>query len=145
MLKGIVALAAACGAVAALTTDVRLAAAEGALAFALPKDTKRDGFAYGVANDYATRADAEAEAMRRCLSFKNASAETRTLCRIVASYGGQCVAIALDPRTGVRGEGWAVESSKQAADQAALDRCKATASRDRGRLCKVDYSYCDKR
>jgi hypothetical protein len=145
MLKEIAAVAVACAAVAAMTAHARLAAAEGALAFALPQDTARDGFAYGVANDFATRADAEAEAMQRCLGFKDAPAETRTLCRIVASYSGQCVAIALDPRNGVTGEGWAVESSKQAADQAALNRCRATASRDRGRLCKVDFSYCDKR
>ena len=142
MRNDVAVLAVACALVIAAAPQP--AAAEGALAFALPRDTAKDGFAFGVANDRPTRADAEAEAMRRCHDFRDASRETRALCRIVASYSGRCVAVAYDPRTGVTGEGWAVETTLEAAQAIALDRCRATASRSRGQFCRVSYSYCDR-
>jgi hypothetical protein len=120
------------------------ASAEGALAIGLPRDTAKDGIALGYALRHPTRASAEHAALDKCRAFKEVPPATRALCRVVASFRGQCLAIALDRQPGVKGEGWAMEYDQQAAERMALDRCRATATRDLGRYCEITVALCDR-
>jgi Domain of unknown function (DUF4189) len=119
------------------------ASAEGALAIGLPRDTARDGIAFGFALKYRSRATAEAAALDKCRTFQDAPPQTRALCRLVESFSGRCLAIALDTKPGVHGEGWAIEYSLQAAEQIAIDQCRAIASPDRRQFCTIVVAQCD--
>jgi hypothetical protein len=119
------------------------ASAEAALAIGQPRDTARDGIAFGFALNHRSRASAEAEALRQCREFRDAPPSTRALCRLVQSFSGQCLAIALDTKPGVHGEGWAIDYNQQAAEQRALDGCRATASPSRRQFCVITAAQCD--
>ena len=121
-----------------------LAAADGALAVGEPADVASEGFAYGFALDEPNADAANAGAMRDCKTpTRGIDPRAQALCRVVQTFKSQCFAVAMDPKDGTPGAGWAVAGDKDAASQAALTKCVATAGDDRRDACEVTHSGCD--
>ena len=121
-----------------------MARADGALAIGLPADVARDGIAFG----WAVRlplAEAERVALAQCRGLSDVSEETRALCRVVRSFAGACVAVALDPDEGTPGFGWAIAPSKGDAEAQALGDCRRSAGETRQAYCAILVSDCDVR
>ena len=117
------------------------AAPEGALAVGQPADPKQ-GFSYGVSWDYATPDEARERALARCRE-QGAPEPARALCKVIRAFTKQCVAVALDPKAGTPGAGWAIATTREAAEADATRNCQAAAGRSRQRYCKVISSRCD--
>lgn len=133
---------AAVGLLAALSWP-RAGAAEGALAIGLPGDVAKEGIAIGWVINSDSPDTAHERALRGCLDFKDAPATTRALCRVIKTFRGECVAIALDPEFGTPGVGWAVAASVHAAESDALAACASTAGSARREQCRVTVLRCD--
>jgi hypothetical protein len=118
-------------------------AAEGALAIGLPGDVAKEGVAIGWVINSDSEGTAQERALRVCNEFKDAPATTRALCKVMKTFRGECVAIALDPEAGTPGVGWAVAVSMQAAESDAMAGCSATAGAARRQFCKVTVLRCD--
>lgn len=121
----------------------RAGAADGALAIGLPRDVAKEGIAIGWVINSDSEGSAHERALRGCLDFKDAPATTRALCKVIKTFRGECVAIALDPEDGTPGVGWAVAMSMQAAETDALAACVSTAGAERQQHCKVTVLRCD--
>jgi hypothetical protein len=119
-------------------------AADGALAIGLPSNVAKQGLAMGFGINFPNKGEAEARALKECLGFKDAPAATRAFCKVVETFKDQCLAIALDPKYGTPGVGWAVAADEQAAGKTALQKCVATAGPSRRDFCKVLISKCDR-
>ncbi len=121
------------------------AAADGALAVALPPDVAKSGFSYGYANDKADADAASTRALDLCRTTKDASndAKLRGLCKVIQNYSNQCVAVAMDPEAGTPGVGWSIADDKPAAERQALNRCMDTAGAGRRAACVISHSDCD--
>ena len=117
--------------------------ADGALAIGLPGDVARQGVAMGWVINYPTRAEAQSQALRHCRDFKDAPEQTRDLCKVVDAFRDECLAIALDPEFGTPGVGWAVAGNSTNAERAAMEKCMATAGRERQGSCRVTIARCD--
>jgi len=118
------------------------AAAEGALAVGSTSNVSKDGIAFGTAVNYKTTAEARTAALEKCRGYKPAP-KAAAECQLVGSFRRECWAIAMDPKPGTPGAGWAIASNKATAEQRALDACKATAGSNRRGYCKVDSGDCD--
>ncbi len=119
------------------------ATSAGAVAIGEPEHIEKRGVAVGFSHNYERKDAAEAEALKRCLGFQGAPADTRALCKVVKSYENQCYSIALDPKNGTPGFGWAVMTEQAKADEAAMGNCRRTAGRSRVDFCKVMERGCD--
>ena len=97
------------------------------MAIGLPGDVAKEGVAIGWVINSDSERTAHERALRGCLDFKDAPATTRALCKVIKTFRGECVAIALDPEAGTPGVGWAVAVSMQAAETDALAACVSTA------------------
>jgi len=129
-----------------LATGVLLPhAAEALSAFAagIPDNVATQGLAFGAGYNYSTRADAEARALQECRSRQDAPASTIALCRVIAHFDNQCLAISMDPQAGTPGYGWAIEATAAAANNQALVNCRQTAGADRVGYCVVSLTDCD--
>lgn len=126
-----------------LVTLPGAADAEGALAVGLPEKVEKDGVALGTSWNYDTRDGAEARALKECLNFMDAPANTRALCKVIRTFKKECAAIALDPKAGTPGVGWAIRPETKDAEAAALEECKKTAGKNRVKFCVVTTSKCD--
>lgn len=122
------------------TTDGR---AEGALAVGLPKDVARDGVAMGWVINARTKQRAEQQALAQCRDFQDAAQPTRDLCKIVESFRGECLAIAMDPQNGTSGIGWATGATQPVAEGEAMAKCSTTAGKRRQRFCQVSVTRCE--
>jgi hypothetical protein len=121
-----------------------LAAANGALAVGEPQNIAAEGYAYGFALDQPSSEKAGAEALRDCRTpTPGIDRRAQALCKVVQAFKNQCFAVAMDPKDGTPGVGWAVEGDKDAASRAALAKCAATAGEDRRDACEVTHSGCD--
>jgi Domain of unknown function (DUF4189) len=117
----------------------RSAAADGALAVGMPADVARLGFAYGSALDAASMDAARSAAIDGCRgALGNASAELRKLCKVVATFRNQCFAVAMDPKDGTPGVGWAIAENQRMADRQAIEQCRTTAGASRRDFCTLD-------
>jgi hypothetical protein len=116
--------------------------AEGALAIGHPVDVAKDGFAFGLSYNYATQADAEANALRLCRNAK-ATKKSRSLCTVIENYSNRCMAVAIDPADGTPGVGWGGGDNLGEAESEALFECRSTAGPDRQGACQVSVSDCD--
>jgi len=120
------------------------AAAEGALAVGVPKDVAKDGFAYAYSTGKADMATARTDALETCRKPDSSkSPQGRKLCKVVGTFTNECVAVAIDPKAGTPGVGWAIGGTLQLAEAQAMTRCKATAGAGRRESCKIDNSRCD--
>lgn len=118
------------------------ALASGAIAVGQTGNVAKDGLAIGWATGSVDRARAESVAKQKCLDFKDAPQRTRNRCRIVNTFDNQCLAIALDPKAGTPGYGYAVRPTLSEAKAEAISRCRETAG-NRGRYCVDTDSSCD--
>jgi Domain of unknown function (DUF4189) len=118
------------------------ASAEGALALGQPTDIARHGVAIGMADGQKTSSAAARGAMQMCKS-SDVKAATRALCQVIRTFSKQCSAVAMDPKVGTPGFGWAIAMTETAAASQALANCKATAGFGRRNACRVAGTSCD--
>jgi uncharacterized protein DUF4189 len=126
-----------------LLAESTSALAAGALAVGQTGNIRKDGLAIGFAVNRATKDRAEADALKQCLDFKAAPESTKARCKIVQIFEKQCLAVALDPKDGTPGAGWAVMATKTEADNSAMGRCRDTAGKSRADFCAISVSRCD--
>lgn len=113
------------------------ARAEGAVAVGLPQDVAKQGVSSFIYVNARTMADAKSEAVVGCKTKTPASASSKALCRVVATFRNQCAAEAFDPQDGTPGFGWAIADTLQEAKRDALANCRDTAGPDRQDACIV--------
>ena len=117
--------------------------AHGALAIGQPSSVAQGGVAIGYTWNYDTPGQAEADALKQCLSFMDAPDSTRALCKIVSTFSHQCLALSLDPATGTEGFGWSVSSTQDVATDAALQECRDSDGPEHAANCQVSAENCD--
>jgi Domain of unknown function (DUF4189) len=111
--------------------------ADGAVAVGLPSDVARDGFAVGHQVNAPDMETARKEAIAGCQRSIGASEKAKTLCKIVATFQNQCFAVAIDPKDGTPGVGWAIEQDSTLAEKEAVAQCRTTAGTGREQFCVV--------
>lgn len=116
--------------------------AAGAVAVGQTTDVAEDGYAYGNAVNARTKEEAASLALQRCRNYKGAP-KAVAQCQVVSTFVRECYGIALDPKAGTPGAGWAVASTLEAARERSLAACEATAGPGRKGQCKVDSAFCD--
>ena len=109
--------------------------AEGALAIGQPPNIVKDGYAFGIAWNYSTKEEAASNALERCRNTK--SEGSRVLCKVVRSFTHECAVVAMDPKDGTPGAGWAIEATQEKAEENALAECRATAGPSRRQFCAI--------
>ena len=133
----------ALGALLLLMTGVLSpAAANGALAVGTTSNVVKDGVAFGTAINYQTEAEARTAALENCKKFKGAPLAAAR-CQLVGAFKSECYGIAMDPKAGTPGAGWAIAATKTMAEQRAMDNCKETAGSDRREFYEVAEAKCD--
>jgi hypothetical protein len=120
-----------------------MARAEAALAVGLPSDVGKQGVAMGWALNYRTKEAAQAEALKRCRSYRDAPQSTKDLCKVVETFSKTCLAVAWDPDNGTTGLGWAVGKTQKEAEDMAMDGCMETSDKKRREFCRVSVTRCD--
>src|SRR5262245_39749716 len=131
--------AAACAAAILLGAGAR-AWADGALAVGSTGDVVGDGIAFGMVVDVPKEKAAD-EAVRRCRTFKAQTAADR--CKLVATFSGECFAVAYDPQPGTPGAGWGIGRDQATANRNAIAMCEETAGPSRKGFCRVESAGCD--
>jgi len=117
--------------------------AHGSIAIGEPDDVAKDGVAVGYTWNYPSAGEAEAAALKQCLSYMDAPDSTRALCKIVETFSNKCYAISLDPAAGTEGFGWAVAADQQEASDSALQKCRDSDGADHADACVVSNEKCD--
>jgi hypothetical protein len=102
----------------------------------------KDGVAFGTAINYGTEDEARAAALDYCRKYKSAP-KAAAQCRVIGKFKDKCYAIAMDPKAGTPGAGWAIAADKPEAEDYALSNCKVTAGASRTEFCVVQESKCD--
>jgi hypothetical protein len=119
------------------------ALAHGSIAIGEPDDVAKGGLAVGYTWNHSSAGEAEAAALKQCLSYMDAPDSTRALCKIVDTFSNQCFAISLDPNAGTEGFGWAVAATQQEAADSAMQKCRDTDGADHADACVVSTQKCD--
>ncbi len=114
--------------------------ADGAVAVGTTGDVVKDGIAFGRAVNEPKEAAAES-ALKNCRTFQARAAADR--CKVVATFSGECFAIAYDPKPGTPGAGWGVGANQFLANQKAIAMCEETAGSARRGQCEVATGGCD--
>jgi hypothetical protein len=117
--------------------------AAGALAVGSTGDVARDGLAYAIIGNRASEDEARTKVLDDCRNAQVHAPRANARCEIIASFHDKCAAVALDPKNGTPGAGWAVANTLPDAKAQAIVACKATAGRDRRGFCKIDAHSCD--
>lgn len=126
--------------IGALPVDSANAAS--AFAAGIPDDVSNQGAAFGASYNYSSREGAETRAMQECQK-QTAPASTIALCRIIAHFDNQCVAVSIDPAAGTPGFGWAVGNTADDANSQATEHCHETAGSARASYCQLTLTDCD--
>jgi hypothetical protein len=95
------------------------------------------GVAVGYSHDYGSEAEADDLAVKECLAYTGAPAETVAKCKLVQSFSHAWLVIALDPAPSTPGFGWSIDADKAAAERNAMDQCKASSPDDRMAYCEI--------
>jgi hypothetical protein len=109
----------------------------GAIAIGIPPGGIAKGFAGGHTLGATDMPTAREGAVGSCHKSTGASDAARNACAVVASFKDECYAIALDPKDGTPGAGWAVAETQALADEEALQQCRNTSAADRKKFCEV--------
>ncbi|HEY1632151.1 MAG TPA: DUF4189 domain-containing protein [Rhizomicrobium sp.] len=133
----------AVAAFAAVLLQSQTASPHGAIAVGQPSSVADGGVAVGYTWNYDNAGQAEADALKQCLSYMDAPDSTRALCKVVSSFSRKCVAISLDPNTGTEGFGWAVDATMSAASDRALAICRDSDGATNAAACNVPAQKCD--
>jgi hypothetical protein len=125
----------------------------GALAEGIAPGGVAKGYGYGIHVNGPNADTARATALTACQKPPKqlasgappdaAQAKARALCAVVATFSNKCVSMALDPKDGTPGAGWAVGDTQKQADDEALVRCRNTADANRRDFCKITSQLCD--
>jgi Domain of unknown function (DUF4189) len=129
------AVSAIIGTAAALWPQPSIAA--GAIAIGIPPGGVVKGFAGGHSLNAPDMASARVGAVNGCNKSTGASDAAKKACAVVASFKDECYAIALDPKDGTPGAGWAIAETQALADDEAVAQCRNTSSPDRQKFCEV--------
>jgi hypothetical protein len=116
------------------------ARAEGAIAVGTTGNVEKYGIAFGMALN-ESKGKAGEIAVLRCRTFEAKEAAER--CKVVATFYGECLAIAYDPKPGTPGAGWGVGPDQLAANQLAVAMCEKAAGPARKGYCQVERFGCD--
>jgi Domain of unknown function (DUF4189) len=119
------------------------AKAAGAMAVGIATGGAQNGFSFGMNSDKATEAAAQADALEACRRSKESNAKAHARCMSVGTFVNQCGSIAMDPKDGTPGVGWAIAPDTATANRYALANCEATAGVGRAGTCKVSATRCD--
>ncbi|HEY1542144.1 MAG TPA: DUF4189 domain-containing protein [Xanthobacteraceae bacterium] len=114
-----------------------IAQADGAIAVGLPQDVAKQGVSSFIYVNAKNMTDARRESVDGCKTKTPASAASKALCKVVATFKNQCAAEAFDPQDGTPGFGWAIAETLQEAKEMALSNCRDTAGPDRQKACIV--------
>ncbi len=116
-----------------------------AFALAVPANIAADGVAVGFAYNFESRQVAEQAAVEKCRNFitNNHSNLSLDLCKVVAYFDNQYVAVAMDPAPGTPGFGYAVASTREDASSKALTQCQQTAGPSRVGYCEISQVSSD--
>jgi hypothetical protein len=119
--------------------------AAGAVAVGEPAEIAKDGVAIFTYVNASSAESAKKKALDGCKGLPNASATSKALCKIVATFENQCVAQSLDPQNGTPGFGWAMARNSSAAKEQALSNCRDTAGPTRQGACVIGPQdlWCD--
>jgi hypothetical protein len=117
--------------------------AAGAMAVGIAQGGAQKGFAYGINSNSETEAAAKEKVLDLCKHAKNANDAARSRCKLVGTMKDQCGVIAMDPKNGTPGVGWAIAADLDEAKKQALANCEVTAGPGRAGQCKVDTTRCD--
>ena len=128
--------------IGAMVASFAQADAHGAVATGGITDGSPYGSAYGISYSWRTKAEADAKALKECEQHRG---KIGSPCQIVADFARQWASVAIDPKGGTPGFGWAVESDKKTAQARAMYRCTSTSPEDRKAFCAVSATYEDKR
>jgi Domain of unknown function (DUF4189) len=123
------------GLAAALWSQPGIAA--GAIAIGIPPGGVVKGFAGGHSLNAADMPSAREGAVNGCHKSTGASDAAQKACSVVATFKDECYAIALDPKDGTPGAGWAVAETQALADAQAVQQCRNTSPPDRQKFCEV--------
>src|SRR5262245_58258026 len=141
MRSGAVLVLATAGLVVATLIDaLPRARADGAVAVGSTGNVVKDGIAFGMVVNEPKEKAAET-AVRRCRTFEARAAAER--CKVVATFAGECFAVAYDPKPGTPGAGWGVGANQFLANQKAIAMCEETAGSARKGQCQVETGGCD--
>lgn len=122
---------------AATVLGSRPGLAAGAIAIGIPPGGIAKGFAGGHTLNAADMTSAREGAVNGCRKSTGASAAAQSACAVVASFKDECYAIALDPKDGTPGAGWAIAETQALADDEAIQQCRNTSNNDRKKFCEV--------
>ena len=111
--------------------------AAGAIAIGIPPGGIVKGFAGGHSLNAPDMASAREGAVNGCHKSTGAADDAKKACAVVASFKDECYAIALDPKDGTPGAGWAIAETQDLADDEAIQQCKNTSPADRKKFCEV--------
>jgi hypothetical protein len=111
--------------------------ADGALAVGIAPGGAAAGFAGGHAVNEPDAESARKQAVASCQKSTGAAKSAQQACSVVAVFRNQCYAIAIDPKDGTPGAGWAIDDTQELADNEALAQCRATSADDRKSACVV--------
>ena len=100
------------------------------------------GSAYGISYSWATKAKADARALKECERHRG---KVGSPCQIVADFTRQWASVAMDPKGGTPGFGWAFDADKKTVEAFALYKCKSTSPPARKEFCAVSLTSQDKR
>src|ERR1700684_906241 len=80
------------------------------------------GYSYGIHSNAPNADAAKAAALGACKATpdKVADPKARARCAVVSTFTNKCAAIALDPKAGTPGVGWAIGDTQKRADDEAL-------------------------
>jgi hypothetical protein len=124
-----------------------VAQAAGAVAIGLPADVAKDGISMFVDVNADSAPKARSQALIGCKTKTPGSDTSKALCKVVATFTNQCAAMALDPKDGTPGFGWAIADTAEEAKKQAIANCRDTAGPDRQDACVVSDRalWCDGR
>jgi hypothetical protein len=109
---------------AVILAQIGPSAAAGAVAVGLPSDVAKQGVSAGSNANSPTMDEAKSAAMKDCKTDPTASSQAKSLCKVVATFQNQCVGMAIDPKAGTPGFGWAIADTSQKAGQQAMANCQ---------------------
>ncbi len=114
-----------------------------AFAAGIPDNVATQGAAFGEGHNYSTREGAEARALQECRKQQGTPASTIALCKIIAHFDNQYLAVSLDPQVNTPGFGWAIGANAAEANSQALANCRQTAGSNRAGYCVETMTECD--
>jgi uncharacterized protein DUF4189 len=127
--------------------------AEGAVAEGIAPGGVAKGYGISIRVDRPNKDTARADALAGCrkgpektaagAALDSGNAMARTRCEVVTTFSNKCAAVALDPKDGTPGAGWATGDTQKDADEEAVARCRNAAGADRRAFCKVIDRLCD--